>query len=132
MGSYGNQSIVGIDNKIIKIDDVEGKVYELDNWKPEQATQVKNHFTERFKELKEAYDKLIKDFNWNKIIFESEMSFKPVIGKTYYLFQREDGTNFMTLISPEEWGKNNFQYIGAFKQDSRQKWNHIELEDKNG
>ena len=117
-------------DKIIKIDDVEGKVYELDNWKPEQATQVKNHFTERFKELKEAYDKLIKDFNWNKIIFESEMSFKPVIGKTYYLFQREDGTNFMTLISPEEWGKNDFQYIGAFKQDSRQKWNHIKINDK--
>ena len=23
----------------------------------------------------------------------------------------EDGTNFMTLISPEEWGKNDFQYI---------------------
>ena len=26
---------------------------------PEQATQVKNHFTERFKELKEAYDNLM-------------------------------------------------------------------------
>ena len=58
------------------------------------------------------------------------MSFKPVIGKTYYLFKRKDETNFMTLISPEEWGNNNFQYIGAFKQDSRQKWNHIELEEK--
>ena len=43
-------------NKIIKIDDVEGKVYEIDEWKPAQATQVKNHFTEKFKELKEAYD----------------------------------------------------------------------------
>ena len=62
-----------MNDKIIKIDDVEGKVYELDNWKPEQATQVKNHFTERFKELKEAYDELIKDFNWNKIIFDSEI-----------------------------------------------------------
>ena len=48
-----------MNDKIIKIDDVEGKVYELDNWKPQQATQVKNHFTERFKELKEAYDELI-------------------------------------------------------------------------
>ena len=29
-------------DKIIKIDDVEGKVYELDDWKPEQGVQVKN------------------------------------------------------------------------------------------
>mgnify|MGYP000158962671 FL=1 len=130
MGSYGDRTIVGINNKIIKIDDVEGAVYEIDEWKPSQSTQVKKHFTERFKELKEAYDKLIQDFNWNKVIFESEMLFTPVMGKTYYLFQRNDGTNFMTLISPDEWGKNNFKYIGAFKQDSRQKWNHIKLEDK--
>jgi len=114
-------------DKIIKIDDVEGKVYELDNWKPTQATQVKNHFTERFKELKNQYDKLITDFNWNKIIFESEMLFTPVMGKTYHLFQRENGTKFMTLISPDEWGDNNFEYIGSFKQDSRQKWNQIKL-----
>jgi len=130
MGPYGDRTIVGINNKIIKIDDVEGAVYEIDEWKPAQSTQVKKHFTERFKELKEAYDKLIQDFNWNKVIFESEMLFTPVMGKTYYLFQRNDGTNFMTLISPDEWGKNDFKYIGAFKQDSRQKWNHIKLEDK--
>ena len=117
-------------NKIIKIDDVEGKVYEIDEWKPTQATVVKKHFTEKFKELKKAYDDLIEEFNWNKVIFESEMMFTPVMGKTYYLFQRNDGTNFMTLISPEEWGKNDFKYIGAFKQDSRQKWNHMELNDK--
>ena len=45
-------------DKIIKIDDIEGKVYELDNWKPEQATQVKNHFTERLKELKKDEEKV--------------------------------------------------------------------------
>ena len=35
----------------------------------------------------------------------------------------------VSLISPDEWGKD-MNYIGAFKQDSRQKWNHIELEEK--
>ena len=33
-------------DKIIKIDDVEGKVYELDDWKPEQGVQVKKYFNE--------------------------------------------------------------------------------------
>tara|TARA_A100001515_G_scaffold139117_1_gene133424 strand:+ start:440 stop:808 length:369 start_codon:yes stop_codon:yes gene_type:complete len=114
-------------DKIIKIDDIEGKVYELDNWKPEQATQVKNHFTERFKELKKAYDELIEEFNWNKIIFESEINFTPVMGKTYYLYETD--RRFLSLISPEEWGKD-MNYIGAFKQDSRQKWCHLRLEKK--
>ena len=115
-------------DKIIKIDDVEGKVYELDNWKPTQATQVKNHFTEKFKELKNAYDELITDFNWNKIIFDSEINFTPVIGRTYYLYETDK--RFLSLISPEEWGDKDINYIGSFKQDSRQKWNHIKLEDK--
>tara|TARA_R100001015_G_C4606796_1_gene161866 strand:- start:53 stop:430 length:378 start_codon:yes stop_codon:yes gene_type:complete len=117
-----------MNDKIIKIDDVEGKVYELDNWKPEQATQVKNHFTERFKELKNTYDELIQDFNWNKIVFESEINFTPVIGKTYYLYETDK--RFLSLISPEEWGDKKINYIGAFKQDSRQKWCHLKLDEK--
>ena len=28
-------------NKIIKIDDIEGKVYELENWKPDQDLKLK-------------------------------------------------------------------------------------------
>ena len=67
-------------DKIIKIDDVEGKVYELDDWKPEQGVQVKKYFNEKFKELKDSYEKLLSDFNWNKLIFESDISFTPIIG----------------------------------------------------
>lgn len=114
-------------NKIIKIDDIEGKVYELENWKPDQATQVKSYFSEKFKELKNNYEELIKEFNWNQIIFESEMMFKPVIGKLYYLYEKKNGKMFMSLISPDDWGKNeDFTYVGTFKQDSRQKWNCID------
>ena len=36
-------------NKIIKIDDVEGKVYEIDEWKPAQATVVKNTLQKNLK-----------------------------------------------------------------------------------
>ena len=128
---------MGVD-KIIKIDDVQGAVYEIDNWKPKQSTTVKNHFTEKFKELKEAYEGLIEDFNWNKIIYESEMLLEPVMGQEYHLYQRMEnakhghvGTRFMSLIAPHEWGTlDGLNYIGTFKQDSGQKWVHIKLENK--
>tara|TARA_A100001011_G_scaffold400458_1_gene515145 strand:+ start:1965 stop:2321 length:357 start_codon:yes stop_codon:yes gene_type:complete len=115
-------------NKIVKFDDVEGKVYELDDWKPEQGNQVKKYFNEKFKELRQNYNELIKDFNWNKIIFESEIMFVPVIGKIYYLYEKKDGKKFMSLVEPYSWEKNNsFKYIASFKQDSRQKWNLVDL-----
>ena len=139
MGSHGNRPIMGINDKIIKIDDVEGAVYEIDDWKPEQVTSVKSHFTEKFKELKEAYENLVEDFNWNKIIYDSEMLIKPIMGREYHLYQRLEnnqnggGTRFMSLISEDEWGdisKYDIDYIGSFRQDSRQKWNHIKLSEK--
>ena len=114
-------------DKIIKIDDIEGKVYELDNWKPEQGNQVKKYFNEKILELKRDYNKLVDDFKWNKIIFESEITFVPVIGKTYYLYKKENGKKFMSLIEPDSWSKSvKIKFIGSFMQDSRQKWNLID------
>ncbi len=114
-------------DKIIKIDDIEGKVYELDNWKPEQGNQVKKYFNEKILELKRDYNKLVDDFKWNKIIFESEITFVPVIGKTYYLYKKENGKKFMSLIEPGSWSKSiKIKFIGSFMQDSRQKWNLID------
>ena len=94
----------------------------------------------KFKELKEAYEGLVEDFNWNKIIYDSEMLLKPIMGREYHLYQRlEDnpngaGTRFMSLIAENEWGRDiskyDINYIGTFKQDSTQKWNHIKLAEK--
>lgn len=36
-------------------------------------------------------------------IYQAEMKFTPVHGKTYYLYQKEDKM-CMSLISPDEWG----------------------------
>ena len=34
-------------NKILKIDDTEGKVYEIEDWKPANANKVKEYFLEK-------------------------------------------------------------------------------------
>ena len=31
--------------KILKLDDIRGHVYELENWKPKQAPQAQKYFT---------------------------------------------------------------------------------------
>ena len=113
-------------NKKIKIDDVEGKVYELDDWKVDQASQVKKYFIEKYREIEEKYKNLSEEYEWNKIIYESEVMFEPVIGKIYYLYQNKNNKKFLSLISPDDWPENKgLTYIGSFKQDSRQKWDKV-------
>ena len=114
-------------NKILKIDDTEGKVYEIEDWKPANANKVKEYFLEKAEELKKECKQLVSDFLLNKTIFDCRMDFKPIIGKRYYLYQNEDGVKFMSLISPEEWKNNTkLNYLGTFKQDSVQKWVQVD------
>jgi len=38
-------------------------------------------------------------------IYQASIPFQPVIGKEYYLYQKEDGSDVLSMISPQEWGK---------------------------
>ena len=39
-------------------------------------------------------------------IYTAEMRFKPEIGETYYLYEREEGVKLLSLVAPKEWGKS--------------------------
>ena len=38
------------------------------------------------------------------LIYNAKLSFKPEIGQVYYLYQKQDETHMISLISPKEWG----------------------------
>ena len=41
----------------------------------------------------------------SKIIYEADFNFQPVIGKHYFLYEREDCTHFLSLIAENQWIK---------------------------
>jgi cellobiose-specific phosphotransferase system component IIA len=42
-------------------------------------------------------------------IYQASISFEPLINHVYFLYQKEDGSDFLSMIAPEEWGrKKNF------------------------
>lgn len=96
----------------IKLEDVGG-------WKQMQAGVANKQFKSRYDELKEEFQKLIDEVNWNELVYQSTYSFIPVIGETYHLYVREDDSTFLSLINPNQWNK---KYVGSFKLDSTQKW----------
>lgn len=38
------------------------------------------------------------------LIYKARLSFKPEIGQIYYLYEKQDETHMISLISPKEWG----------------------------
>ena len=83
---------------VIKVDD-------LVSWKSRGITNVNKEFESKFNELKIQYQNLIEEFEWNELVYGARFSFEPVVGEIYHLYQGEDGINFLSLISPNEWNK---------------------------
>ncbi|GAB4041939.1 DUF2452 domain-containing protein [Spirosoma jeollabukense] len=38
-------------------------------------------------------------------IYSAQMSFEPVVGHTYHFYQRKNGTDLLSMIGPNEWGR---------------------------
>lgn len=39
-------------------------------------------------------------------IYASRMSFEPLVGNTYYLYELPDGGDVLSIIAPHEWGRS--------------------------
>ena len=96
----------------IQMDDIGG-------WKNSQVVSVNHQIKTKFEELREEYNKLIDEYNWNQLIYKSRYSFVPVIGQTYHLYVNLKEEVFLSLIAPNEW---NQKFVGSFRLDSTEKW----------
>jgi hypothetical protein len=93
------------------------------NWYIPYESIVNKEFIERYENIKKMYEELKNEINWNNIIYSIKLKFKPVIGKSYYLYIDEDDKYFLSLISPKEWKRN---FVGEFKFDHNGKWINIQ------
>lgn len=57
-------------------------------------------------------------------IYQASIAFEPLINHRYFLYQKSDGTDFMSMIAPEEWGrKKDFaQFIAEIKLLADHTW----------
>lgn len=61
------------------------------------------------------------------IIYDARLSFNPVIGQTYYLYEKEDGSHLVSMVGPKEWGpKIPFKgFVAAVKLLADHTWREV-------
>tara|TARA_R100000935_G_scaffold45914_1_gene69105 strand:+ start:10402 stop:10803 length:402 start_codon:yes stop_codon:yes gene_type:complete len=91
-------------------------------WKNRSINKINHKVAAKYLELKAEYDKMMKEFEYNKLIFNSKFTFEPIIGEVYHLYKREDGQSFLSIIAPEQC---NFNPLGSFYLNADQIWEKI-------
>jgi hypothetical protein len=89
-------------------------------FKIEKTNKLKHHYTSKFEEIQKEYQKLMNEISINERLYLAEHSFEPIAGHSYYLYQKE-GVEFLSIISPEEWG-HKYEYVGKFQFLSDGRW----------
>jgi len=99
--------------------------HSLGGWKIGAVNSANKHYDERFNKLKTELENLYNEFNWNQIIFNAEMRFKPVIGKPYFLFKKDNGKFYLTLFAPHERMGGYEGYQGTFRLNYDNRWEKV-------
>ncbi len=91
-------------------------------WKNRSIHKLNHKLETKFEELKAEYNKMMDEFEFNKLIFDSKFSFEPNIGETYHLYKKKSESTFLSLIAPEQC---NFNYLGSFRLNADQIWEKV-------
>jgi hypothetical protein len=56
-------------------------------------------------------------------IYQAEVNFEPLIGFVYHLYERSNGKHVLSMVGPEEWGKQPpYRFVGTVKMLADHTW----------
>lgn len=91
-------------------------------WKNRSINKINHKVAAKYMKLKDEYEKMMQQFEYNNLIFAAKFSFEPIIGQVYHLYKRNENENFLSIISPNEC---NFNPLGSFYLTVDQIWEKI-------
>jgi hypothetical protein len=62
------------------------------------------------------------------LIYSAKLNFSPVIGQTYFMYEKADDTHLLSLVSPREWGGGSGPYkrfVAAVKLLADHTWMEV-------
>ena len=95
---------------------------DLTSFKSRGISQVERELQQKLQEIRETYLATIDHFNWNKLVYEAEIQFEPVIGQTYHLYQLRN-RRVLSMISPDEWPH---KHLATVRLNVDRQWKVVE------
>jgi len=65
--------------------------------------QIKEQVELLIRQAQEIHERI----TFSERIYEAQCSFEPAIDNIYHLYERENGTTFLSMVAPDEWTSGN-------------------------
>ena len=75
---------------------------DLTSFKSRGISEVERELQQKLTEIREDYLRAIDHFNWNKLVYEAEIRFEPIVGGIYHLYEMRD-RRALSMIAPDQW-----------------------------
>jgi hypothetical protein len=91
-------------------------------WKNRSIQKVNQKLKATFLELKNDYEKMVKEYEYNNLLFNAKFNFEPIVGEIYHLYKRDNDVAFLSIIAPEQC---RFNWQGSFYLNADQIWSKV-------
>ena len=88
-------------------------------WKNKSIHKVNQKMQAKYLEIKEEYEKMMQEYEYNQLIYEAKFSFEPTVGEIYHLYGKDQGGTFLSIIAPEQC---RFHFLGSFYLNTDLVW----------
>jgi hypothetical protein len=89
-------------------------------FRSEASKKMMDVFNREHQEIKERIEKMYDEYNTSIMVWESKISFEPIVGKSYFLYIFAEELT-LSLIGPDEWNRGK-DFVGEFLLNSDNKW----------
>jgi len=100
------------------------QVQKADQFTRATASSKLTVIAEQVRFLQEQARKVLEDARLNALLHETSCNFKKVPGKTYYVYKQRKNPDleFISMISPQEWGPSGPEFEAAYRLENDMSW----------
>ena len=88
-----------------------------------QLLQIKEQVEILIRQAQTIHDRI----SISERIYQADCGFKPIVGHTYYVYEKQSGLWSISMVGPKEWGKNPpYGYIATVELLADHTWKILE------
>lgn len=99
---------------------------DLTTFKTHGVSKVQKDAAQRLIQLREEYMRVVDEFNWNKLVYEANFGYEPVVGEVYHLYrdtEKGESALHLSMIGPGEWNK---PFVASLRLNFGGQWELVE------